>query len=175
MPWVGAMMGRATANKTRQLRELFERGVVYSTLVRLSAAVALLAVALIAVGGYISLSTQYTPWIAGFIVGGVVLVLSLIVMLLVWYTAHPPFSAPISGSRKATPVSETPPPSERQVDAITRIGEDIGASLNNGRVKTIDVMIAALVAGTVLGASPALRKRVLQYRQHSREHEEPLP
>jgi len=169
MPWVGAMMGRATANKTRQLREVFERSVVYATLVRLSAAVALLAVAVIAVGGYISLSTQYTPWIAGLIVGGVVLVLALIVTLFVWRMTHPHVS---TSTRPTVAETDAPPPSKRQVDAITRMGEDIGAGLKNGQVKTIDVLIAALVAGTVLGASPALRHRILQRRWRAREQED---
>jgi len=172
MPWVGAMMGRAAANKTRQLREVFERGVVYSTLVRLSAAVTLLAVTLIAVGGYISLSAQFTPWIAGLIVGGVVLVLALAVLLIVQHMTKTPRPSIIHPTTASEP--EMPAPGKRQVDAITRIGEDIGASLSNGRVKTIDILIAALVAGTVLGASPALRHRVLQHRQRERKQEKPL-
>ena len=170
MPWIGAMMGRATANKTRQLREVFERGVVYSTLVRLSAAVGLLAIALIAIGGYISLSAQYTPWIAGLIVGGVVLLLALAVIVVVRHMAQPARS---TYSRPTASEPEIPSPSKRQVDAITRMGEDIGKSLNNGRVKAIDVLIAALVAGTVLGASPALRQRVKQHRQRTHERDEP--
>jgi len=144
---------------------------MYSTLMRLCAAVAFLAVAIIAVGSYASLSESYTPWIAGLIVGAAVLVIALIVIAVARHMAQPGFSQ--QTKPRAAPAMEQAAPSQRQVDAVSSIGEHLGASLNNGRVKTIDVLIAALVAGTVLGASPALRNRLFQRLRHSDDHDSP--
>jgi len=132
------------------------------TLLVFCALAAVVGVVVITVGSYASLSVFYTPWIAGFIVGSVIIALSVIGALAVWFATRPPISEP---PRKYA--SSMPPPQNTQIDAVAHIGEHIGESLNNGRIKTVDVIIAALVAGTVLGASPALRRRLLQHKIRS--------
>ena len=158
------MVGRAAANKTNNVRIWLRRSVLEATLLMACALAALVGVVIITIGGYASLSEFYTPWIAGLIVGSVILILSIIGALTVWYATRPPEMI------QQHYHSNEPPPQETQIDAVTHIGEHIGASLNNGRIKTTDVIIAALVAGTVLGATPALRQRILQRKRRSTDH-----
>jgi small-conductance mechanosensitive channel len=156
---LGAMMSRTAAETAGQVRAWWKRGVLEAALTLCFALAALSGVVLIAVGGYASLSALYAPWIAGVAIGGIVLLLSIAGLLIVSHTDHA--KAPAQQAERAL---SPPPRHDPQIDTVAQIGEYIGASLNNGNVKTIDVTIAALVAGTVLGASPALRERIFKAR-----------
>jgi hypothetical protein len=124
--------------------------------------------ALFAVGGliylsiacYLALREIVDPWQAGLILGGGLLVLSLLGVFTTWFFLwrHPDkYAGESIGSRLEQPPS---------VDAVTRLGEAISAPLGQRDIRTIDIMIAALAAGTVLGASPALRKRMSRRKRH---------
>jgi hypothetical protein len=123
---------------------------------------ALSGVGFIAVGSYLSLSDTLVPWAAGLIVGSGLLVLSL---FGTWIA--------LLYSRKATQ-AQTPEkqPAEENtqaqtmVDTAAHLGEIVGASFGRSGIRTTDVVIAALVAGTILGASPALRKRLLHRKRY---------
>ncbi|MGC1951712.1 MAG: hypothetical protein WA970_03895, partial [Gammaproteobacteria bacterium] len=54
-----------------------------------------------------------------------------------------------------------PAPEAAGIDRIARLGETIGASISKQDIRTVDVMIGALIAGALLGASTALRERLL--------------
>jgi hypothetical protein len=107
----------------------------------------------------LSLSEAMAAWQAGLIVGGDVLVWSLICALS---------ARLIVRRRKPTPPCNRNPSEAdaARIDSIARLGETIGASMNRHGIRMADVMIGALVAGTVLGASPALRERVLHPRRN---------
>jgi hypothetical protein len=108
------------------------------------------------------LSESLAPWKAGVIIGVVAILLSLIGGLIVWLAMlRKSLSRPV-GAKQA-------PSEENDVDAVTHLGETIGASLFKNGIRTTDIMVAALVAGTVLGASPALRDRLLRRRRGSAE------
>lgn len=122
----------------------------------------------IAIGSYISLREALVPWAAGLIVGLGMLLLSL---LGSWFT--------LLYLRKNAP-SQTPPKSATEdseirtrIDNVAHLGEIVGASLSKSGIRTTDVMIAALVAGTILGASPALRDRLLNRKRHSSDSSSP--
>jgi len=159
MSSLGAMMSRSAAETAGQVRAWWKRSVLEAALTVCFALAALSGVVLVAVGGYASLSALYAPWIAGVAVGGVLLLLSIAGLLIVSHLDHA--KAPAQQPERA--LSE-PPRRDPQIDTVAQIGEYIGASLNDGRIRTIDVTIAALVAGTVLGASPALRERIFRAR-----------
>ncbi|MGD8592352.1 MAG: hypothetical protein PVG20_07610 [Thioalkalispiraceae bacterium] len=116
----------------------------------------------VAVGSYLSLSEVFVPWVAGLIVGCGILLLSLLgawLTLLYW-------------RRTTQPESPIEPPMENaeaqtMVDTAAHLGEIVGESLSKSGIRTTDVMIAALVAGTVLGASPALRDRLLKRKRYA--------
>jgi hypothetical protein len=109
----------------------------------------------IAVGSYLSLSERMVPWKAGLIVGGGVLILSVIGALSAGFLVQRrKTTQPSSKSQSA--------PDAARIDSIARLGETIGASISKQGIRTVDVMIGALVAGALLGASPALRERLLR-------------
>lgn len=178
MSWIGVSIGRAATSKIYQLRLWWRRSVFDAVLLVFCALLAIVGISVITVGSYVSLSSVYTPWIAGVIVGGVILVMSALGGLATWHVTRPLHSPPGPGNSQRNAMdyrsgsesdgearehaSGESPASHSQIDAVTHIGERIGESLNNGRIKTTDVVLAALVAGTVLGASPALRQRILQ-------------
>jgi len=124
--------------------------------------------AFITIGWYTALRETLAPWSAGFIVGGVMLVAAIAGVLAIWYSVrnkrgHSGTPAPESTSRSA------------QLDAVTHLGKTIGSSMNQRDVRTTDVMIAALVAGTVLGASPALREQLFRHRGRERNNGNSYP
>jgi hypothetical protein len=115
----------------------------------------------VAVGGYSSLIETLEPWAAGLIVGGVILLLSL---LGIWVTiafwkkrthTQPPEKPPLTTAEAQT-----------TVDTAARLGEFMGSRLSKSGIRTTDVTIAALVAGTILGASPSIRKRLSNRKRH---------
>jgi ABC-type nitrate/sulfonate/bicarbonate transport system permease component len=101
------------------------------------------------------------PWEAGLIIGGVILLLSV---LGIWITIA------VWNKRTQTQLPEKPAlstgESQASVDSVAHLGEIVGASLSKSGIRTTDVMIAALVAGTILGASPSLRRRLSNRKRH---------
>ena len=124
--------------------------------------------AFIAIGTYLSLSEALTAWAAGLIVGGAILILSLIVAWIAWlYTRKP--KQPQAPNQPPAQSAEA----QAMVDTAAHRGEVVGASLSKSGIRTTDVMIAALVAGTILGGSPALRNRLLRRRRNDSYSKKP--
>lgn len=126
----------------------------------------------IVVGGYLSLRAEYSPWEAGLMVGGTLLLLALIGALVSWLIlTRQPNARPLPS---IAPELSVPPPAEiaptlvdPAVANLVQLGERVSASLRGSGIKTVDVMIGALVAGVVLGGSPGLRSRVGAPRRRS--------
>ncbi|KPJ95902.1 MAG: hypothetical protein AMJ55_02885 [Gammaproteobacteria bacterium SG8_15] len=138
-----------------------------SVILALFGLIALIGVGFIAAGSYFSLTEFFTPWTAGLIVGCVMLLMAL---LGAWITV-----LYLQKTTQSLPPENPMPDNSRdqsKVDTAAHLGEIVGARLSNSNIRTIDVMIAALVAGTILGASPALRKR-LSNRQRSARSSRP--
>jgi hypothetical protein len=160
MSWIHDLARGLAAQKAQQARAWWRRSVVATGLLVFCSLTALSGLGFIAVGGYIALSETFTPWEAGLIVGGAILVLSLVGALIARFVVLRRKPAQPSGA-------QMPRPEEAYVDAITHLGETIGAGLFKNGIRTTDIVIAALVAGTVLGASPALRDRLLRRKGRS--------
>lgn len=151
---------------------MFERGIKhfktwsYSFIVRaivlaLFGIAGLSGVGFIVAGSYLSLSEILVPWAAGLIVGCGLLVISL---MGAWITIV---------SWQKTTQEQTPDKPDRSysatqntVETAEQIGEIVGARFSKSGIRTIDVMIAALVAGTILGAGPSVRKRLSHRKRH---------
>ena len=157
MSWLLDFVYGLAAQNTQKVVAWWRRGVVGTVLLGFCGLAALGGLGFIGAGSYASLSETLEPWKAGLIVGIVALLLSLIGALLVW----------IFLLRKESTQASAPKPAsdEFDVDTIAHLGETIGASLFKNGIRTTDIMLAALVAGTVLGASPALRERLLRRKR----------
>jgi len=111
-------------------------------------------------GLYLSLETVLEPWMAGLIVGGAMI---LIAFIALWVIAR---LIAKQGRMEALPSSSSaayataPPPSGAHAPDALRatVTEMLGAA----NVRTSDIVIGALVAGLVLGASPRLRQRLFR-------------
>lgn len=117
----------------------------------------------IVVGAYLSLRAEYSPWEAGLIVGGTLLLLALIGALISWLIfARQSFVRPLPPLQVSVPPPAAVAPAmvDPAVTNLVQLGERLGSSLRGSRIRTVDVMIGALVAGIILGGSPELRQRV---------------
>jgi hypothetical protein len=54
------------------------------------------------------------------------------------------------------------------VENVAELGRTLGRDLSQYGIRTSDVMLGALLAGTLLGASPALRDRLFGRRGNPR-------
>lgn len=160
MSWIHDFVCGLAAQKAQKVLAWWKRGVAGTVLLVFCGLIALCGVGFIAFGSYISLTESLPPWKAGFIVGIVSVLLSIIGALVVWLRV-----LRRQGDQSASARQESA--QESDVDTIAHLGETIGASLFKNGIRTTDVVIAALVAGTVLGASPALRERLLRRKQNS--------
>ena len=159
MLWIYDFVCSFAAQMTENVRAWWRRGIVVTVWLVFCGLVAVSGLAFIAVGSYLSLSEVVAPWAAGLIIGATLVVLSAIGSLIVRYFVLRQNAGESSGSGKSSV-------READVDTIAHLGETIGASLIKNGIRTTDVMIAALVAGAVLGASPALRNRLLRRKRY---------
>jgi len=127
----------------------------------------LFGVGFIVAGSYLSLSEVMAPWAAGLIVGGVLLVISLIGVWIVISTWH-------KNTNHQTPEQSNfdYTATRSSIENAEHLGEIVGARVSRSGPRTLDVMIAALVAGTILGAGPSVRKR-LSHRSRERNASRP--
>lgn len=109
------------------------------------------------VGAYTSLAETHEPWVAGLIVGGIMLLVTVAVLALV------------ARSLRQGRIPEAPPPLAQPRFMETRTGADSPGLLKAAAAEVIgradikirDVALLALVAGLALGVSPRLRSRLL--------------
>jgi hypothetical protein len=130
-----------------------KRQMVETTLLVFCGLAALGSLVFIAVGAYLSLREFYAPWLSGIIVGGGVMALSIAGSLALWLFMR----------RDTVPKQDSfrEERSEKDwVDNAAYLGEIIGRHLNRRGIRTMDVMIAALAAGVVLGAGSAIHTRM---------------
>ena len=117
----------------------------------------------IAVGGYLSLRSLYSPWEAGLIVGGTLLLLAFSGVLVCWviFERQSAVRAPSSAQTSMPPLAEAPPLAvEPAVANLVQLSERLSSSIRGSGFKTLDFVVGALVAGLVFGGSPELRRRI---------------
>ena len=158
MRLIHELFGGVVAAKFNDVRDQWRQHLVVAGVVAFCALAALGGLGFIAAGSYFSLRQGMAAWQAGLIVGGGVLVLSLIGALSARFFVH---------RRAATQQSSTnqPAPETVRIDSIAHLGETLGASVSKHGIRMADVMIGAMIAGTLLGASRALRERLLGPRR----------
>lgn len=137
-----------------RLRRVLSKSVIGTALALLAVVAGLEGLAVILVGGYASLARTQPPWVAGLVVGGIMLLVAGVVLGFVVRQLrggeHPP--RPALPPRRHREMGQTDTPSLLGAAAAELIGTT--------RIKAKDVALAALVAGLALGFSPRLRHRV---------------
>lgn len=146
--WFGAV----TAATFGRVREQLQRSLLLGAVAAFCSLLALCGLGFVAVGGYLSLREALAPWQAGLVVGGAALVLSLSGVLAAYF---------LTRRQGNTPQHSTDHPGreEAPLDSAADLGRAIGAGLARHGVHSTDVMLGALLAGTVLGASQGLRNK----------------
>lgn len=156
------MLSRLAAEVVAAKRIAFWRGVARLMIVVILAVLIGLAVAgafvFAGVGLYFSLLETMPPWQAGVVVGGAAL---LVALLLLAVAALPVAGyGPRRSRGAARHASEeqraTRPASD---DGAARLGQAVGDIIARADIRATDMVLGALVAGVVLGASPRLRRR----------------
>jgi hypothetical protein len=151
--------GGVAAARIRQMREQWKRSLVLTGVLVACAVVALGGLGFMAAAAYLALRAILLPWQAALVIGGAALLLALVGALL----ARSLLAR--SGSREAPePDTPAPHPDASPVENIAELGRTLGRDLSQYGIRTSDVMLGALLAGTLLGASPALRDRLFGRR-----------
>ncbi|MGZ8215726.1 hypothetical protein [Methylomagnum sp.] len=108
------------------------------------------------VGGYTSLAESREPWVAGMIVGGIMILAAAIVLAVVAQSLRPgrvPEPPPVAPPRFAQERGGAGSPSLLKAAAAEVI--------DRADIKVRDIALIALVAGLALGISPRLRSQLL--------------
>jgi cytochrome c biogenesis protein CcdA len=135
-----------------------------TTALALFAALALLeGLMMILVGAYASLIRTMHPWAAGLIVGGTLILLSLILLAVIIRTPDRRERIPETPPLGARRLAEPPPP----VDAPTLLKAAATELIDRTDIKVRNIALGALLAGLVLGASPGLRRQLFGRKRRS--------
>ncbi|MGA9573089.1 MAG: hypothetical protein WBS20_03980 [Lysobacterales bacterium] len=167
MSWLHGLLKGLAENALSSVRAWWERRLIETTLMLFCGLATLGALGFVAVGGYISLCQFFSPWQSGLIVGGILLLLSLTGALLLWRFTKS--AAPHPAPRSECPET-APGTGQAPLDDVAQLGEIIGARLGQRGIHKTDVMLSALVAGTVIGVSSALRHRRRQPKGDVPDH-----
>jgi hypothetical protein len=135
------------------------------SLVGLAVAAALSGLIFVFLGAYLSLAEVMQPWQAGAIVGSAVMLIAIILLVIAvlvigWQRRTTTGSVPLRGAA-ASPEGG---PSSRN-DGAGLLGMSVGDMLAKSNIKTTDIVLSALVAGMVLGASPRLRQWIFGHKR----------
>lgn len=110
-------------------------------------------------GIYLSLEAVVEPWTAGIIVGCAMIVIAFVALWviarLITKQGRTPELPPRSS---ATLAAASPPPGAIPESLRATVSDVLGAA----HIRTSDIVIGALVAGLVLGASTNLRQRLIR-------------
>lgn len=101
------------------------------------------------IGLYLSLAEIMPYWQAGAIVGGAVFLFAALFLIIISQQGR---SAPLKNDRLPAQISD---------DSTAQLGSEIGSIVAKSNVKTSDIVLAVLISGIVLGASPSLRQQIL--------------
>jgi ABC-type nickel/cobalt efflux system permease component RcnA len=153
--WLEPLAQFLAAEKARLGQGL--RRSLLATALALFAALALLeGLAMVLVGLYVSLSRTMNPWAAGLLVGGTLILLSLVLLVVALRLPAArkrlPEASPLTARRPAEPA--------RPVDAPTLLKAAATELIDRSEIKARNIALGALLAGLVLGASPGLRRQL---------------
>lgn len=152
-PGLRGAAGRLARPWLNAVGDWWRRLLRQSLLLAACSLVALAGVGFLVAAAYLGLRVVLAPWAAALATGGILLVTAAAGLLAARLA---------DGGVDAPAECVADEPREQPVDVATRLGEDLGAHLGRRGVRTTDLVFAGLVAGTVLGASPALRQRLFR-------------
>lgn len=181
MPLLRNWLNTLAATRIVTARIWLRRSAMWAVVVAFLLLAILAGLAFIAVGGFMSLLDAYSPWEAGLIVGGALLLLALIGALVAWIVlqrhpaVRPPLQTPLSAAENAAATSMPPSAADigPEVATLLQLGEQIGSTIRGINVRRMDLVVGALVAGVVFGGSSALRRRLFRPRRGRPLHEQP--
>jgi MFS family permease len=160
MRLIRQLFGGFAAARIRQAGEWWRRGMLLSGVMLACTLLALCGLGFIAAGAYLSLREIMLPWQAALVVGGALLAISLIGVLCARFLL---VRRPRAAARKAD--APNPPHEQAPLESMADMGRRIGADLSRNGVHPADLLLGALLAGALLGASPGLRDNLLRRRQ----------
>ncbi|SFN08167.1 hypothetical protein [Nitrosomonas communis] len=135
-----------------------EHAKIWQDLIRLALIISLLILAMMAVvvgmvfvffGLYVALTETLKPWEAGIIVGvGMVFFATILILIF---------------ARQGRVVSPKGNSVSEQITnhSNTQLRQIVGNTITQSNIKSSDIVLAALLGGIVLGASPRLRRQML--------------
>ena len=135
-----------------------EHAKIWQDLIRLALIISLLILAVMAVvvgmvfvffGLYVALTETLKPWEAGIIVGvGMVFFATILILIF---------------ARQGRVVSPKGNSVSEQITnhSNTQLRQIVGNTITQSNIKSSDIVLAALLGGIVLGASPRLRRQML--------------
>ncbi|MGX2039425.1 hypothetical protein ACWJKU_04725 [Methylocaldum sp. MU1018] len=111
-------------------------------------------------GFYLSLEAALESWAAGLIVGGAMILIAFVALwIIARLMARRGRAATLPPSSAALETAAAPPVYGNVSDTVrATVTEMLGAA----PIKTSDIVVAALITGLVLGASPRLRQRLFR-------------
>jgi uncharacterized membrane protein YjjB (DUF3815 family) len=110
-------------------------------------------------GIYLSLETVMAPWLAGVIVGCTMILIAVIALWIIMRLFTKQGRPETLPSASTSTLAAAHQPSGTVPEALrATVGDVLGAS----NIKASDIVIAALIAGLVLGASGRLRERLFR-------------
>jgi hypothetical protein len=127
-----------------------------------AALAALEGLMILLVGGYASLAESREPWVAGVIVGGMMILVAVIALAVV--------ALGLRRGRASAPPRMAQPrfvDARNEADAPGLLKAAATEMIGRADIKARDVALLALVAGLALGASPRLRRRLLGRKPQS--------
>ncbi|SMF97802.1 hypothetical protein SAMN02949497_0068 [Methylomagnum ishizawai] len=153
-----------SAGKDR-LRHGLSRSLLGAGLALFALLAALEGLAAIIAGGYGSLRAHWPPWLAGGVVGGLVI---LAAALALWWAVHI-----VRGTAQAGPPAPVARPAHELHGHGAHPAGLLGAAaaelIGENRIKARDLALMALVAGIALGVSPGLRRQVFGPGQRAKD------
>ncbi|BBA37183.1 putative uncharacterized protein [Methylocaldum marinum] len=147
------------AAEKAKLWQALSRSAVLFALAIFSALAAFGGLVFALLGIYLSLEAVVEPWTAGIIVGCAMIVIAFVALWviarLITKQGRTPELPPRSS---ATLAAASPPPGAIPESLRATVSDVLGAA----HIRTSDIVIGALVAGLVLGASTNLRQRLVR-------------
>lgn len=186
MPLLRNWLNTLAATRIVTARLWLRRSIVWTVVAAFLVSAIIAGLGFIAVGGFLSLRVAYSPWEAGLIVGGTLLLIALVGALVAWILFQrrpklgPPLNTPsvrAAAASAATAAADhttaSPPPpgiTEPGVASLIQLGEQLGDTVRGFGIRKKDILVGALVVGVVLGGSPELRRRVFSFGRRRDEY-----
>lgn len=145
------------AAERARLREGLLRAAVATLLLVMSGLLFVFALGFGLFGAYRSLTEFWPPWQAGLAIAGALSVVALVLLSLVLRRRRPGKYESKATLPQAGPGEQPETPRQAEAESAMRFGEALGRTIKRCGTGPGDLILVALLAGVVLGASSTLR------------------